>query len=206
VTAALAALAHGAQQILGRPLSEAEAALFAKYLNLLSKWQRSQRLVGSSAPGWIVENLFLDSLLFMRVLPFRPRSLLDLGSGAGLPGVPMKIVMPDVDLVLVEARQRRASFLSSVVRELGLTATRVMRGRAEDLLPELEGHSDAVVMRCAGNPSAIFPLAARLVAPGGVVIASGPPRPKEAPSPGRWVEVRILGTGRTRWFAVYHLA
>ncbi|MBI2014675.1 MAG: class I SAM-dependent methyltransferase, partial [Candidatus Rokubacteria bacterium] len=67
------------------------------------KWQKTQRLIGSDDPAWIVENLFLDSLLFLRFLPTPVRSLLDLGSGAGLPGIPLKIVRGNLDLVLVES-------------------------------------------------------------------------------------------------------
>src|SRR5207244_13588960 len=90
-----------------------------KYLDLLLKWQKSQRLVGSTEPGWIVENLLLDSLLFLPVLPFPLRTLLDLGSGAGLPGIPLKIVLNEVHLVLVAARRQCVSFVASVIRELG---------------------------------------------------------------------------------------
>ena len=91
-------------------------------------------MVGSDGPAWIVENLFLDSLLFLRVLPTPLHSLLDLGSGAGLPGIPLKIVRGDLELVLVESRRRRASFLSTVVRELALANVRVIdAGHADPL-------------------------------------------------------------------------
>jgi len=105
----------------------------------LLEWQRTHRLVGSSEPRWIVENLFLDSLLFLRVLPPGITTLLDLGSGAGIPGIPIKLVRPAIQLVLVESRRRRASFLSTAVRDLGLSGTRVVGGRAEDHLAELAG-------------------------------------------------------------------
>jgi 16S rRNA (guanine527-N7)-methyltransferase len=178
--------------------------MFVKYLFLLIKWQKTQRLVSSDDPRWIVENLFLDSLLFLRVLPSL-RSLLDLGSGAGLPGIPLKIVRGDLELVLVESRRRRASFLSTVVRELALADVRVIAERVEDHLAELAGRFDAVVMRCAGDVNELLPLGARLVARGGVVVASGPP----APTPlvmGEWVEVEGLRPGSTRRFAVHRSA
>jgi len=62
----------------------------AKYLALLVKWQRTQRLIGSSDPDWIVDHILLDSLLFTRVVPETTRSILDVGSGAGVPGVPLR--------------------------------------------------------------------------------------------------------------------
>jgi len=142
VSSALEALTRGAQEILDRPLTGRERNLFVKYLNLLIKWQKSQRLVGSAEPGWIIENLFLDSLLFLGVLPARFGSLLDLGSGAGLPGIPIKIVRPEIQLVLLESRQRRVSFLSSAVRELALERVSVVSGRAEEFAEKLAERFD----------------------------------------------------------------
>ena len=198
-----ARLADGAHEILHRPLTRLELDRFTKYLELLLKWQKSQRLVGSTEPGWIVENLLLDSLLFLPVLPFPLRTLLDLGSGAGLPGIPLKIVLNEVQLVLVESRRKRVSFLASVIRELGLEHARVVGRRVEDALDELEGGFDAVVMRCVGDPGDLLPVASRLVVrPGGVVVASGPPKPRPLPI-GDWVTVDA-GKGRpVRRFAVF---
>jgi 16S rRNA (guanine527-N7)-methyltransferase len=196
------ALSRGARAILGRPLSEREAGLFSIYLILLAKWQKTHRLAGSSEPSWVVENLLLDSFLFLHVLPPSVASLLDLGSGAGIPGIPIKIVTPDVKLALVESRRRRASFLSTVVRELGLVETRVVAGRVEDFMGELAGRFDAVVMRCAGDAEALLPTAARLVSPTGIVVATGPPRPK-AGAIGEWVTVEDRARGGTRTFLVH---
>ena len=179
-----------------------ERNLFVKYLNLLIKWQKSQRLVGSAEPGWIIENLFLDSLLFLGVLPARFGSLLDLGSGAGLPGIPIKIVRPEIQLVLLESRQRRVSFLSSAVRELALERVSVVSGRAEEFAEKLAERFDAVVMRCAGDIEKLFPLTARFVMPGGLVVASGPPRQRPL-SLGEWMTVAAGDGGKTRRFAVY---
>ena len=198
-----ARLADGAHEILHRPLTRLEFTRLTKYLDLLLKWQKSQRLVGSTEPGWIVENLLLDSLLFLPVLPFPLRTLLDLGSGAGLPGIPLKIVLNEVQLVLVESRRKRVSFLASVIRELGLEHARVVGRRVEDAMDELEGGFDAVVMRCVGDPGDLLPVASRLVVrPGGVVVASGPPKPRPLPI-GDWVTVDA-GRGRpVRRFAVF---
>lgn len=199
---ALASLARGAQATLDRPLTGPERDLFVKYLELLRKWQKSQRLVGSVEPGWVVKNLFLDSLLFLKVLPARIASLLDLGSGAGLPSIPIKIVRPEIQLVLLEARQRRASFLSSVVRELALEGVSVVSVRAEEVAEEVAERFDAVVMRCAGDVTRLIPLAAQFVTPGGLVVASGPPRQRPL-SMGEWVTVATEEAGMTRRFVVY---
>jgi 16S rRNA (guanine527-N7)-methyltransferase len=160
----------------------------AQYIALLVKWQRSQRLVGSSDPDWIVDHILLDSLLFTRVIPAASRSILDVGSGAGVPGVPLGIVLPESTVTLLEARAKRVSFLSAVVRELDLTDCEVVHGRLETLAAERGRRYDTVVMRCAGDPSEFYPAAATLLTPGGVIAASGPPRRRPI-SRGEWREV-----------------
>ena len=196
------ALAQGASSVLGRPLTPHELDLFSRYLALLLRWQRSHRFIGSSDEMWIVERLFLDSLLFLRLLPSTTRTLIDIGSGAGMPGVPIKIVRSDLEVTLVESRRRRASFLSAVVRELALGQVRVVADRIESRLPEMEGRFNVVVMRCAGDVGELMPLAGRLLTPQGLIIASGPPEPRPL-SQGEWVVVPGFRSSSTRRFAVY---
>jgi len=169
-------------------------------LELLIKWGETTRLISSTEPHWIVEHLLLDSLLFLRVLSPEVRSLLDFGAGAGLPGIPIKIVRPDIELTLLEGRRRRASFLSTVVRELGLSGTQVVNARAEDA-PGLRGAFDAVTMRCAGALDRTLPLASEFVAPGGVLVASGPPEERPL-TRAEWITVQGLRPGSTRRFAI----
>jgi 16S rRNA (guanine527-N7)-methyltransferase len=196
-----AALRRGAQAILGRALAADEVHSLVKYQELLTKWQKVQRLVGPSDPETIIDDLLLDSLLFLRVLPAGVGSIMDLGSGAGLPGIPLSIVLPAVRFVLVEAKQKRASFLSTAVREVGLQTTTVVNARAEALPPVFERSFDAVVMRCAGPLNEMLPIAARFVSPGGCVVASGPPCREPLPV-GQWTNVASPGRLRNRLFAV----
>jgi 16S rRNA (guanine527-N7)-methyltransferase len=195
------ALRTGAREILGRPLTVDEVGKLVKYLELLVKWHKVQRLIGSSVPSSIIDDLLLDSLLFVRVLSPGVERLMDLGSGAGLPGIPLSIVLPSVQVTLVEAKQKRASFLSTAVRELSLRSTRVINSRAEDLPLEYERSFDAVVMRCAGPLDDMMPLAARFVAPGGSVVASGPPRALPL-NEGAWTNIARPGRDGARLFAV----
>jgi 16S rRNA (guanine527-N7)-methyltransferase len=151
----------------------------------------------------MVENLILDSFLFVKVLPPNAKTILDLGAGAGIPGVPLAITFGRTAVTLVEARQKRGSFLATVLRELGLTNLKLLRVRLEvDALPmELTGAYDAVVLRCAGEPAKLAPLGLELTRPGGRVIVSGPPKARALPY-GEWVTVEGVRPGSARRFAV----
>ena len=195
---ALAYLERVAGQALGRAIAATESNALYKYLNLLIKWQKSQRLLGSSEPSWIVEHVIADSLLFARVIPAGSRTLCDVGSGAGIPGIPLAAIMPSVDVTLLEARQKRGSFLAAVIRELGLANCRLVIRRIEDAEVELRGHFDVAVMRCAGNPTALWPEIRPLLKEGGVAIASGPPSARVVEF-GDWLEVEGPSGRRRFW-------
>ena len=181
-------------------MTDREADQFYKYLELLAEWQRVHRLVGSIDPLWIAENLFLDSLLFLKALSRDVHDLLDVGAGAGFPGIPLKIMAPELRVTLVEARSRRASFLSTAVRELRLSEVTVVNARAEDLVDSTEFRFDAVVTRCAGSVNAVLPLALKFLKAGGIAVASGPPAETKLPL-GEWLEVATRRGPRR--FAVY---
>ncbi len=195
-------LRERAAAIAGRPLLPNQVHQFNKYLELLKKWGSVHRLIGSTDSAWIVENLFLDSLLFLRLLPGTAHSVMDLGAGAGVPGVPIKIARPEIRLTLVESKQRKVSFLSTVVRELELTDTRVVNARAESAPAELLGAFDTVVMRCAGPSHRLVPFALRFLRPGGVVIKSASPTPGERQAL-NMVRVSGVKAGAQRTFEVY---
>jgi 16S rRNA (guanine527-N7)-methyltransferase len=167
----------------------------------LTEWGSVHRLIGSIDPEWIVEHLFLDSLLFLRVLPDAVQSILDFGAGAGVPGIPISIVRPGVEMTLLEARQRRVSFLLHVIRELQLSHVRVVATRAEQAAEHLGASYDAVVFRCAGKLERVLPLAVEFAKGGGLVVAAGPPTPATLPI-GQWAQVPGCRPGTTRWFAV----
>jgi 16S rRNA (guanine527-N7)-methyltransferase len=197
---ALERLARGARSILHRELTEDEVDQFNKYLLLLIKWNSQHRMIGSNAPLSIVENLFLDSLLFLHVIPNAVRSLVDIGSGAGLPGLPMKIVRPEIRTLLVESKQRRASFLKTAVRELGLSDIEVLSDRVLTAPDGWRKTFDAAVARCAGNTDSTIRLAMEFVRAGGPVVLSGPPT-QRGTSQGRYTVIQ-LPDGTSRRFLV----
>jgi 16S rRNA (guanine527-N7)-methyltransferase len=157
---------------LDRPLTQSEGATIHKYLNILTKWQKTHRLVGSVKPAWLIENVVLDSLCFLEGLPAGTARVADLGSGAGLPGIPMAIVRADLAMTLIEPRERRASFLSTVIRELGLARAEIVPARVEAMGRAYAGRFDSVVMRCAGDIGGLIENALGLVRIGGAVIVA----------------------------------
>lgn len=194
-------LEMGVQTILGRPLTRSERADVDKYLTLLMNWNKIHRLVGSSSPDWLVLNIILDSLLFLRVLPAHVVDVADLGSGAGVPGIPLALVRRDLHMTLIESRRRRASFLATVVRELGLTHVRVVDQRAEDAQGLAETF-DAVVSRCAGERTGVIRIGLALLRPGGTLAVAGSPKAEVIESEASLVTVPGIA-GSTRRFALY---
>lgn len=138
----------------GISLSAGQLAQFARYLDLLSDWSRRMNLVADADPAVVVQRHFLESIALGAALRereiLRPgASVLEVGAGAGFPGLVLKIAWPAIELTLLEATAKKAAFLSAAVEALGLTGTRVLAGRAEELAhaPELRGAFDLVVAR-----------------------------------------------------------
>ncbi len=204
------ALSRGFVWLLQRVPSPEELQAFSRYLFLLLEWNRAHHLTGYRTAHEITEKLFLDSLLFLRWMKPEAWRVLDLGAGAGIPGIPMRIVEPRIKLTLLEARRRWSSFLAVAVRELGLEGAKVESGRAEKLLasrPALRGAFDIVVTRAVGPIRSILPLALDFLTPGGRLISSGPPVGKPLPSlplglPHRWESIPAGSKAISRRFLI----
>jgi 16S rRNA (guanine527-N7)-methyltransferase len=152
---------------LGIELSaEAQEKLMA-YLELMAKWNRVYNLTALRSPGeWVTHHL-LDSL---SVLPhIRGPLLVDVGSGAGLPGLVLAMVRPDWRVVSVEAVDKKAAFQRQVAAELALTNVRVEGCRVEDLA--LEHGADTIVSRAFSSLVDFVRLTQHLLKPGGQWVA-----------------------------------
>jgi len=114
----------------GMELSDRQLELFGLYLKELMRWNEKMNLTGLRDPGRIVVELFLDSIVPGAMIPHEG-SLLDVGSGAGFPGLPLKILYPDLDVCLLESREKRVSFLRQVIRVMDLEGIGVIHGRIE---------------------------------------------------------------------------
>ena len=131
-----------------------------------------------SSPAAIIQQLFIDSLLLLAVLPPRPLTVVDIGSGAGVPGLPLRLVDPGITLTLVESKRKRVSFLRAACREIGLGDVAVVEGRAEELVverPDLAEAFDVAVSRGVGPVDALLPVALPYLKPGGILLVSAPP-------------------------------
>ncbi|MCY3764198.1 MAG: 16S rRNA (guanine(527)-N(7))-methyltransferase RsmG [Gemmatimonadetes bacterium] len=177
-----------AAEALSVPLSDEQAALFNRYEALLRTWCGRVRLVSRGDRDRIRERHFIDSL---RVTPFLPRgkiSLLDLGSGAGFPGVPVKIARPEVKVVLLESARMKGLFLNHLAGELSLDGLSVLTERAEAAC-ERAGHRgryDIVTARAVGSLPDLWRLSSGFLNKDGELLAmKGPGALREMEEFGR---------------------
>ena len=125
--------ADGRWQALGLALPPAFPGQIETYLDELARWERIGALTAYRDRAARVRHLVIESLMLLAVLPEPVSPLLDIGTGAGVPGLVLKLARPDWDVVLIDAGRRRANFLRHVVRQLALTGVSVEWGRAEAL-------------------------------------------------------------------------
>ena len=144
------------------PLSPETAEKFSAYLNLLQKWNARTNLTAIRDEEGILSRHFLESILCAHKLPEGIVFLLDLGSGAGFPGIPIAILRPEISVTLAESQHKKAAFLREAVRTLSLTA-QVHSGRAETMTERF----DCVTLRAVDNMSAAIPIAIQLLKPSG---------------------------------------
>ncbi len=148
-------LKKGAKK-LGIEISPKEAGLFLKYLEEINLWNEKINITAIRNNEEIIINHFLDSLTLLEFIPERSK-VLDIGSGGGFPGIPLKIVRPSLDVTLLDASQKKIFFMKSVIRKLGLKGIGAIQGRAEDLENNVPRKAfDRVVSRAVGKIRVLF--------------------------------------------------
>jgi 16S rRNA (guanine527-N7)-methyltransferase len=151
-----------------RPFAELNLAQLeqtATYLNLLLKWNAKVSLTSVRDPGQMVTRHFGESYFAAReLLSSGPAAtVIDLGSGAGFPGLPLAMFAPAVQVTLIESNAKKVAFLNEVIAALKLGNARVVRQRAE----AYAGSADLVTMRAVERFEATAPIALQLISPGG---------------------------------------
>lgn len=195
MTAIMEKLKQEIQQLLGLSLSSRQLAAFERYEQLLLEWNDKFNLTAIRERPEIRIKHFLDSLSCLLVMrdPV-PNRLIDVGTGAGFPGIPLKIVMPSTQLTLVESVGKKADFCRLVIQQLGLERAEVLQARAEEvgLQPEHREHYDWVVARAVASLPTLAEYLLPLARIGGSVLAQkGESGPAEVQSAAR--AIQLLG-------------
>lgn len=182
--------------VIGRPLSDEEISRLTAHFQLVAAWSARARLTAITRPAEAAKLHILDSLLCLRAgIPDRA-SVVDVGSGAGFPGIPLAIVRPDLSVVLLEPAARKAAFLEMAAAALHL-AVRVEAVRAEDAGrdPRRRERFDVGVARAVAPLPVLCELILPLVRVGGkAVLLKGPSVRTELPQ-GRAAARRLGGDG-----------
>jgi 16S rRNA (guanine527-N7)-methyltransferase len=160
---------------LGLKLGAVELEKFQTYYRELTDWNRRVNLTAITDYEGVQVDHFLDALtvlLAWQPTPAEPR-VIDVGAGAGIPGIPLKIVMPQIRLTLLEATAKKTAFLGHIVNRLGLAGTEVKTGRAEEIAhqPEYRDRFDLVLGRGVARLATLAELTLPFCRTGGLVIA-----------------------------------
>lgn len=159
---------------LGAEVSKKQIEQFRKYSAFLTSWNEKMNLTAVTDPDGIAVKHFLDSVLPLYNIDFSScEKIADIGTGAGFPGIPLKIMRPQTEICLIDSLNKRIGFLNTVVTELGLDNVTCIHGRAEELghKTELRESFDAVVSRAVANMTVLCEYCLPFVKPGGMFVA-----------------------------------
>ncbi len=163
-------------RLLGIELTAAQVAQFETYYRVLVDWNRRANLTAITDYEEVQTKHFLDSLTIVLAAPdvrTKPLSIIDVGTGAGLPGLPLKIAFPHVRVVLLEATAKKAAFLDYLTAQLRLDRVSVVNGRAETAArqPDYREQFNLVLSRAVAALPALVELTLPFAAVGGQVVA-----------------------------------
>ena len=152
-------------------ISDSELERFDKYYDLLIDWNSKMNLTAITEMKEVLYKHFLDSLSPMRYLSISKKKILDLGTGAGFPGIPLAIMNSDANFVLVDSLNKRVNFLNEVTEKLGLLNVECIHARAEDFANTTARESfDFVFSRAVANLSTLSEYCLPFVKLGGFFI------------------------------------
>lgn len=152
-------------------LSELQLNQFDKYLHLIQEYNKVMNLTGITEENEVYEKHFYDSLLFSFRLDLNNKSLIDIGSGAGFPGIPLAICYPYCKISLLEPLTKRCNFLQIVVNELGLKNVVIINKRSEDYAKKNVEKYDYATARAVSRLNIILEISSQLIKVNGLFIA-----------------------------------
>jgi len=185
---------------MGMTVHAGQADQFATHALILNEWNQKMNLTAIASPMDMAVKHFLDSIVSSRFI--KPGShLLDVGSGAGFPGIPLKVMIPSLHVTLVDATRKKVSFLNHVIRQLHLECIAAIHSRIENLQQKREGRFDVIVSRAFSSLDDFIEISLPLLAPEGMLMAfkgrGGLGTDLDLPSTQRGGEVySILGKGK----------
>ena len=155
-------------------ISEKQLSSFERYYELLIEWNEKINLTAITEKEDVYVKHFLDSVSIIKICDLNQfDNLIDVGTGAGFPGIPIKILFPHLKITLLDSLNKRLVFLNTVIEELGLTDICTIHGRAEDIarLPEYRDKYDICVSRAVANLSTLSELCLPFVKKDGYFIS-----------------------------------
>ncbi|HHW31328.1 MAG TPA: 16S rRNA (guanine(527)-N(7))-methyltransferase RsmG [Clostridiaceae bacterium] len=165
-------LAEGAKTF-NLQLDEVQLIQFLEYKNLLQSWNKKINLTAIEDDKEIIIKHFIDSLSIYPFIKGKGSNLIDIGTGAGFPGIPVKLVCPEINVFLLDSLEKRIRFLDEVIKSLNLVGISTAHGRAEDYgnNPDFREKFDIAVARAVASLPVLLEYSIPFVRPGGIFIA-----------------------------------
>ncbi len=158
----------------GFALREQQLAQFTLYYDVLMEWNQKMNLTAIEDPVEVAYKHFVDSAYLLRVTPdLQGKTMIDIGTGAGFPGVPLKIMEPDLKLTLFDSLNKRIVFLQALCQQLQLDGVHTIHGRAEEfgIKPEYRQQYDIATARAVARMPVLLEICLPFVKKGGLFIA-----------------------------------
>ncbi len=154
-------------------ISDTQVVQFEKYMELLKEWNKKINLTAIEDDREIIIKHFIDSLSIVPYISNEDKKIIDVGTGAGFPGIPLKIVNPKNDITLIDSLDKRIKFLNEVINSVNITQISAIHGRAEDFgaNPLYREKYDIAVARAVSNLPVLLEYCLPFVKINGIFIA-----------------------------------